>query len=194
MVRDNLPDDLGPHEARLFQMIRDALARYMTEFGSVRATTSTIRGERNNIHDCMTAVAKTRFLYVQEGNLFLIIIGRYRIRLKKFSVRLETANYPTQGSFNFENQITYSLFPEMEPININVGYVPDQFDPRNSTVWMTQPGPDGWEYQMTGGTAMATTTHQFPVTDPNAAPTLKSRIKPKQTKHAKLRKVEDAKN
>jgi hypothetical protein len=189
MLRETLPEDLQPFEVPLGTMIRDALHRYVQEFGHVRATTSTIRGERNNIHDCMTAVSKTRFPYVVEGNLFLILLGRYRIRPKKFSVKLETSNYPTQSSFNFDNQITYPLFPELEPINLNVGYVPDPIDPRQSTIWLTQPGPDGWEYQLRPEVAIGSNPlPPLPATDPNQKP-VTSRVTAKRRK-----KTQDSEN
>src|SRR5262245_29158845 len=126
MVRDSLPEELRPYEDDLYRMMRDAVRLYLTAYPPlVRATISTVRGQRNDVHDCMSAVSKTMFPYEQRGQLFLIRLGRYCIRPKKLSAKLETANYPTQAALNFNDQITYSLFPELEMINANVGYVPD---------------------------------------------------------------------
>lgn len=184
MLRDSLPEDLQSHQSTFPRMIRDGLNLYHKRFGHVAAT-STVRSVRSNIHDCLAEVGKQAFAYQIKGNLFLLVVGRYRIRLKKFSEALEISNYPTQAVFDFVNQTAYYLFPEMAPINLCVGYVPDQFDVRNSTIWITQPGPDGWEYQF----RVEATTTAMPIpaaTDPNALP--KSRVKPKRTK---LRKVKD---
>lgn len=184
MLRDSLPEDLQPLEPTIIRMMRDGLNLYHKRFGHIEAT-STIRSVRSNIHDCLAEVGKQTFPYQIKGNLFLLQIGRYLVRPKKFSENLEISNYPTQAVFDFVNQTAYHLFPELAPINLCVGYVPDQFDVRNSTIWIIQTGPDGWEYQFR---AEATTT-QLPIpspTDPNALP--KSRVKPKRTK---LRKVKD---
>lgn len=190
MVRESLPEDLQEFEQPLASMLRTALDRYIHEFGHVRATTSTIRGERNNIHDCMTAVGKTMFRYVRQGNRFVLVLGRYLARPKKFNERLETANYPTQGCLAFEQQRAHAptLFPELEPINIDVGYVPDAIDPRNSTLWIRQPGPDGWVYQLRANAASSGLPTPMPVTDPDQG-VQKTRVKPKQSKKIHTRNI-----
>jgi len=145
MVIECLPEDLQPYEMQLGQMVREALVRYCRDFKVVRVTTSTIRGERNNIHDCMRAVAKTVFPdYTDAGLKFEIHIGRYRARCKKFNVRLETSNYHTQTVFRFEQQIMNTLFDDMELVNLYVGYVPHPINLVDSTIWVVQPGPGGW--------------------------------------------------
>ncbi len=180
MVRDRLPEDLQPYEADLYRMLREALALYHRDFAHVRGRVSTIRGERNNVHDCMRAVAKTMFPYIDEGNKFEIVLaGRYQTRCKKMSVKLETSNYPTQAVFHFEQQIALTLFPELAPISLYVGYVPDPIDIRNSTFWVVQPGPDGWVYQLREAAQPTMPVPQ--ATDPNSiAP--KTRVQPKRKK------------
>ena len=191
MVRDSLPEDLQPYEAKLYAMVHEALIRYCRDFGVVRVTTSTLRGERNNIHDCMRAVAKSLFTdYTDAGQTFEINLGdHYCARCKKFSVKLETSNYPTQAVFRFEQQVTTTLFPELEPINIYVGYVPSPIL-TDSTIWVVQPGPGGWCYQLRAD-AIATAVPIPPPTDPNVGKP-KTRIEPKRTKIRKLTK--DTKN
>ena len=182
MVRNSLPAELLPNEDAYFQMMDEAMTRYIREFGHVRATTSTIRGERNNIHDCMTAVAKTMFSYEQQGHRFVIKDSCYRLRPKKLNEKLETTNYPTQGSLDFENQVISQLllFTDLHIINANIGYVPDPIDPRNSTFWIVQPGPGGWAYQLKRKSGAAE-VGPLPATDPNQGER-RDRVKTKTTK------------
>ena len=192
MVRDSLPEDLQPYEAALGSMVRDALARYCRDYAVVRATTSTIRGERNNIHDCMRAVAKTMFTEFTETTIrFEIHLGRYRARCKKFSESLETANYPTQAVIEFEGQVVQPrqllLFPDSVTTNIYVGYVPSPVL-TESTVWVVQPGPGGWSYQLRPDTGVMPVPIP-PATGPNVG-SPRTRIEPKRSK---VRKFTDAK-
>jgi len=98
MLRDSLPDDLQPYERDLGLIVREALALFMTRFGAHRAGMRTV-SERNNIHDCMEEVAKRYFPQHcrRKGHLFLLCIGRYEMKLKKFDRKLLTSSYTTRG-------------------------------------------------------------------------------------------------
>ncbi len=151
MQQEALPDDLKAFEGDLLSVIREGLALFQTRFGALRAG-MTVRTERNNIHDCLVEAAKKRFPknYRQKGNLFLLALGQYRIKLKKLTPNLMSSSFPTQAVFDFLRQKVGALF-DNTLVNLHLGYVPDSIELLNSAVWVTCPTGlrrHAWVYEM----------------------------------------------
>jgi hypothetical protein len=187
MLRDTLPDVLQQYESDLASVVRDGLALFNTRFGTLRPGMTT-RSERSNVHDCMGEMAKKQLpkFCRQRGNLFLIAIGQYRIKLKKLSPTLAASSYPTQAVFDFLKQKVQSLFEDGSLVNLHLGYVPDGMDLLKSTVYMTC--PDGvrnlaWFYEMPAADASA-----IPAILPATVPDVPKapRVRPKQHKLPKV--------
>src|SRR5437762_868630 len=100
MIAESLPDELLPHEIALFAIVREGLEQFKREFGPLRVT-MTIRSERSNIHDCIFAEAAKHFEVIERLHLRVIKIGPYRLKVKKFSPRLQTRHNSTQLAFDF---------------------------------------------------------------------------------------------
>lgn len=155
MLLERLPEDLQPYEAELAFIVREGLVLFMARFGQLRAGMSK-RSERNNAHDCMKEIAEKYYPQhcKRKGNLFYLAIGRYHIKLKKFSARLQTSSYPTQAVLDFMRQSFNDLLSLLghEPLeNLQAGYVPDPIDPAKSTLWITRPKSvtaNDWEYEL----------------------------------------------
>lgn len=190
MLLEALPEELREHEPNLYRVVKDGLALFMERFGDRRAGMTT-RSERSNMHDCMREVALKLFPAHchQRGNLFLICIGTYRIKLKKFAPSLSTSNYPTQAVFDFLRQVVHDLFDAEPVINLHLGYVPQGLAVAGYPVWMTRPkglGAHDWHYEMSAITVAAMPSVP-PPTDPNIA--AKQRVK---AKPSKIRKIDQS--
>ena len=199
MVLDSLTDDLRPYKSRLYATLRDGLATFQERYGLYRGTMTTT-GERMAVHDCLREAAKANFQdeYRECGQLFELVLGRYRVRLKKLDPYLRTSNYPTQAAFDFMSRngepSTGVLFEDLDPISLVLGYVPDGLDIRRSDLWLTQPkglvvGP-AWQHQL--GVDAAASAEPLPATSPDVPGDGKSRVKPKSdAKPSKRVKIVD---
>ena len=190
MERDSLPPDLAPHEPVLSAIVREGLALFQERFGAIRAGMST-SAERNNIHDCMKETARRLCpeLCRQKGQLFLLCIGPYRIKLKKLNSRLTSSNYPTQAVFDFLRQKFYSLFDDAALINLQLGYVPDDIALVASPVWVTCPSGVGklsWWYSVPEG-GISTRVEIPPATNPDVPK--EKRVRPKRVKQPKIERA-----
>lgn len=179
-MRDSLPGDLVPHEDGLHRVVREGLALFNRRHGHLRAGLS-VRSERSLIHDCMVEEAQKVFRpgqWLRRGNLFLLALGPYRIKLKKFGPSLITSSYPTQAVFDFLAQHVRRLF-DLDVENLQLGYVPLGLSVADYPIWLTKPRIDGrpeWEYELTGHSAA--TLSDLPRTDPNIPPATRVKAKP----------------
>jgi hypothetical protein len=179
-MRDSLPEDLAPHEAALYHVVREGLSLFDSRHGRVRAGLS-VRSERSLIHDCMVEEAQKVFSpgqWMRRGNLFLLALGPYRIKLKKFGPHLITSSYPTQAVFDFLAQQVRKLF-DLDVENLQLGYVPLGLSVTDYPIWIAKPRVDGrpeWEHELTGGSAAA--LMDLPKTNPNIPPVTRVKAKP----------------
>lgn len=184
MLRDSLPEALRPEEGNLGRVVREGLALFLARFGDRRAGMSK-RSERSNIHDCIVEVAKRTYpgRYSDGDNPFLLRLGSYRIKPKKLGRRLETSNNTTQRVLDFLGQTwteVFDLFGNTELVNLHLGYVPNELNLLESTVWITRPsglGRNEWVYEIQAVPLAEVVQPVLPVTSPEG-PT-PSRVKPK---------------
>lgn len=180
-MRDSLPEDLASHQAGLHHVVREGLALFERRHGRVRAGLS-VRSERSLIHDCMVEEAQKVFSpnqCVRRGNLFLLALGPYRIKLKKFAPNLITSSYPTQAVFDFLAQQVRKLL-DLDVENLQLGYVPLGLSVTDYPIWIAKPRLDGrpeWEYELTGDSSSAALP-DLPRTDPNIPPATRVKAKP----------------
>ena len=184
MFVEELPEELHAHEQELYEGMRAGLRLFLSRFGDRRAG-MTKRSERSNIHDCIVEEMKKRFDWMLEQNLFLVKIGSYRIKIKKFDNALHTRNIRTQLVLAFVRQRATALF-EHDTIRLHLGYIPDALDVTQSTIWMTRPTgtqSNDWEYELREAQA-APPVPAVPVTSPDV-PATGVRVKPKRQRIAK---------
>jgi hypothetical protein len=153
--------------------------------------------ERSNINDCLVEVAKRvcSGQYLDEGNSFLLRLGSYRIKLKKLGQRLETSNNPTQRVLDFLLQKVsevYDLFGNTELVNLHLGYVPNEMNLLESTVWITRPsglGRNEWVYELQPEALETVATIPQP-TMPDVAPA-GTRVRPKPLEVPDVREAKE---
>ena len=202
MQLDTLHDDLKPYEPRFEAIIREGLALFYQRYGKTRWTMS-VHAERMNIHDCLVEVAKKYFpdAYRMEGNLFLLAIEHYRIRIKKLDTSMRSSSYPTSAVFDFMSQkaelATGVLFPDLATVSLVLGYVPDAIDITKSEPWLTKPHGVGvrpeWQCFLRADEASASALI-MPATSPHTPDDAKSRVTPKSDKKpSKVRNIGDYK-
>ncbi len=192
MVRESLPTELVRYEGKFTATLQRGIATFQQRYGLYRGT-MTRTGERMAVHDCLREAAKVEFPgeYEERGQLFQLILaqGRYRVRLKKLDRNLCTSNIATNTAFDFMTQPDSStsglLFPDLRPISLVLGYVPNNMDITTSVLWLTQPqgldiGPQ-WQYRLAdAGTAVQV----IPVTQPDSSDGRTRRVRPRAARPA----------
>jgi hypothetical protein len=126
----------------------------------------------------------------QRGNLFLLRIGIYRIKLKKFDASLSSSSYLTQAVFDFLSQTYQTLF-EKDVINLQLGYIPLGPSLSDYPIWIMMPkglGATAWQCELRQSTAVELRPIP-PATNPNVPAKPRVTLKP-----SKQRKGEQGKD